>query len=1054
MGNCLSSSPSSAAAARSHAKLIDSGKAAFLDATERDASTATDLDVTLPLSPLSPAAMWSTNHSGHRKKKDKKGKGRDASPPPTQLPSLSISPVSFPPLLQQQQQHPKTSIARSAYYSSSSPPRPDLVAAASSSSLSLYTASPSSHNNHTLSNSPRRNRALRARLEKARSVQRALSHPPFLHSAASATSSASSVISSASTSTSSPPNRSLVVAPTDDFDATFHASTIYASLDYDSSVTALALGPPNVSSASTAVTAATPWNPTPPLLVVVGTANGTVSLTGLRAETPASSPTSCAPPSPHSRGGGGGGVGQGPTTAPPASETVVLGQSKGNRTVRAVALDASHTYVAAGGDDCRCRIWRLTWKESATIGSIQELDNDENDDAETDETSDDTSSGPGREKNGGVVGRDSWTSRLVSAVLVSDVARVDRVYATRFSTRGTHLAVGGFDGTVAVLARKTGGASNKGDADDDWQLVAEICRDGLVYGLDWSFDSRYLAIAGTDKTVALVDTQKSWQVWKEVKTGLPVAQAVQFRPKSYSFAVAGSELVVVKDWTVKHSISLPSHEVTATPDSSKPGSTNDKSNNSSHPKHCKITDLCWSPTGTYLVLIDSENICRLLETTGYSVVHELRRVQRLNSVVWGEQPPSAALCSPGGIPRRFIFVGSDGPQSQVVVLKAGLEFHSSAYSVGGDDFSFSAASSIASSIHSASPSSWVLKENVFRDVEDIQDLSSSRIVVDKEHVMAVCFSRGSRARSSTFLAYSLDDGRVVVRSTLGEWQVVAELLFSKPIKCLEFSLGSRYLALGSAESRVHVVETAPSWTVVAKHDFFAPINAVGFSKRNERLAVGVADGILALFDPQDDYAAVGDIDVSDSAVLSLDWSAKNFAIGRVDGTISIYDASQVCANFCVPLAEHELCSPVHDVAFGPNSRFVAAGARNGLVNVYSAKGGWVLCHQVRGPSGLSSMCWNSSGRILALGGEEGLVKMVDTIFWADVEELEDLALAENTDSLRTVSSMAFDQSGVMFAFVAPDGDGIRVVDTNKWRIVFSHRGEAGENAEDSSITSL
>jgi WD40 repeat protein len=612
---------------------------------------------------------------------------------------------------------------------------------------------------------------------------------------------------------------------------------------------------------------------------------------------------------------------------------------------------------------------------------------------------------------------------LESVEVVARLRRVDRIYAVAFG--GAYLAVGGFDGIVAIVSVK------------DWQCVAEVARDGLVYSVDWSFDARHLAIAGSDKTLAIVDTRRSWSVWKEIKTGAGSAQAVRFRPHSYSLAVGGSFLSIVKDWTVKHHLDL----------SAVAGGLGSD-------KLYKIHSLSWSPTGTYLVLVDSQNKCKLLETSGFSVVHELSRPRPLHTVAWGE------LYRYSGLPRRYISIGGDGARSQVVLVKAGLEFHASDASVasGADDYSASVASSFVSSSSMGRGSylpDWTMQEHMFRNVDEILDLSTSRIVVEQENVLAVCFSRGSRTRPSTYLAYSLDDGRVIVRSTL-EWKTVAELLFNKPIKCMDFSVGSRFLALGSAESRVHVVETAPSWTIVAKHDFFAPISSLGFSKRNERLAVGVADGILALFDPQDDYASVGEIDSSESPVVCLDWSGKNFCLGRQDGTVSIYDAQQVCANFCVPLVEHELCSPVQAVTFGPNSRFVAAGAANGLINVYSAKGGWVLCHQIRGPTeGLASIDWNASGRLLAFGGRDGTVKMVDTIFWADVEELDQaLKGKDNGDSLRSVSSVAFGQDGVAFAFVAPDGDGLRVVDTNKWKLVFSHHDDSPHDpGDESSISS-
>jgi Anaphase-promoting complex subunit 4 WD40 domain len=856
----------------------------------------------------------------------------------------------------------------------------------------VSSASSLSSQSSTVSSPKRRNRALQARLEKARSVQMALSatpNPGISNNSPAAAMQLLTSSSSSSSSSSGSPGRNI------DFSATaFDASSIWGKLDFDSNVTALAFSKSGGNSSSTS-----PF--VPPLLLAVGTESGSVSLHSW--SDAKRNPLSTPPESPL-----GSRTGQNQQQQQQQQHSrVTIGRL--DRHVRAVDLNASCTYLAAAGDDCSCTVYRLRWREPEPHPTTTSVDRDGDVGVAVSEPDTDP----------------SLVTLLESVERVAQIPRVDRVYAVAFGG-DAYLAVGGFDGIVAVVSTA------------DWQCVAEIARDGLVYSVDWSFDARHLAIAGSDKTLAVVDTRRSWGVWKEIKTGSTSTQVVRFRPHSYSLAVAGtSSLAVIKEWTVKHQSNL---------------SSSPKGRRSSE-KLYKIQSLSWSPTGTYLVMIDSQNTCKLLETSGYSIVHEFSRPSPLRCVAWGEQ------CQFSGLPRRYISVGGDGNDSQVVIIKAGLEFHSSGGSVvsGADDYSASAASTSVSSIARGSYlPDWTMQEHMFRNVDEILDLSTSRVVVEQESVLAVGFSRGSRSRPSTYLAYSLDDGRVIVRSTL-EWKVVAELLFSKPIKCLDFSMGSRFLALGSAESRVHVVETAPAWTIVAKHDFFAPVCAVGFSRRNERLAVGVADGILALFDPQDDYASVGEIDVSESAVLSLDWSGKNFCLGRQDGTVSIFDSQQVCANFCVPLAEHELCSPVHAVAFGPSSRFVAAGAANGLVNVYSAKGGWVLCQQIRGPAeGLASLSWNASGRLLALGGNSGTVKMVDTIFWADVEEFDELMTTEQTrcETPRVVSSMAFGQDGVAFVCVSPDGNGLRVVDTNKWKLVFSHQEDEEAEATAGDISSV
>jgi WD40 repeat protein len=164
---------------------------------------------------------------------------------------------------------------------------------------------------------------------------------------------------------------------------------------------------------------------------------------------------------------------------------------------------------------------------------------------------------------------------------------------------------------------------------------------------------------------------------------------------------------------------------------------------------------------------------------------------------------------------------------------------------------------------------------------------------------------------------------VTVRSTVN-WEIITELVFPKLIRSLTFSNGSKYIALACDDSTVYVVEI-PSWSVIAAKDLGAPVLSVVFSKNNERLAVGSADGILSLIDPLGGWEAAGEIESSASPVLTMDWCTKNLAVGRQDGSVSIYDSDQVYSNFCVAQVELSHKSPVRSVAFGASGRFIAVG---------------------------------------------------------------------------------------------------------------------------------
>lgn len=47
------------------------------------------------------------------------------------------------------------------------------------------------------------------------------------------------------------------------------------------------------------------------------------------------------------------------------------------------------------------------------------------------------------------------------------------------------------------------------------------------------------------------------------------------------------------------------------------------------------------------------------------------------------------------------------------------------------------------------------------------------------------------------------------------------------------------------------------------------IKSIEFSRRDERLGIGLEDGILSLFRPESSWESVGDIDQSESAIVSI-----------------------------------------------------------------------------------------------------------------------------------------------------------------------------------------
>lgn len=49
--------------------------------------------------------------------------------------------------------------------------------------------------------------------------------------------------------------------------------------------------------------------------------------------------------------------------------------------------------------------------------------------------------------------------------------------------------------------------------------------------------------------------------------------------------------------------------------------------------------------------------------------------------------------------------------------------------------------------------------------------------------------------------------------------------------------------------------------------------------------------------------------------------------------------------------------------------YTAVGSESGTVSIFSAKGGWVLCHQLKLGNTILSTSWCPAGRYLAVTGE-------------------------------------------------------------------------------------
>jgi WD40 repeat protein len=385
----------------------------------------------------------------------------------------------------------------------------------------------------------------------------------------------------------------------EEFEANMSKGMIWAEVERDNAVLAVAL-----SRQKPTLRRSTP----PPLFLAVGTENGSVTVTELLDDSSLS-------PLLMSRVGVGAAA-----AASRLGSTVSLTRCRGGR-IRSLDFSPNGNFLAVAGDDCTCAILRLDYHSTANNAA------DDDDDYPS----------------------------LQQLHVVAEIARVDRIYAVQFSPNGAYLAIGGFDGNVAIVSMEQqqqqqqphvrGGRGGGGSTVLAPVILREIPCDGLVLTLDWSPDGQYLAIGMTNKTCVLVDVTDSWQVVYTIRRPASV-QTVQWHPNGGRYLAIGSNDVVIIDretLTIKHELDV------------RGGGRDQEASPSGRQQQqqrsvFRVNNVCWSPNGSFLVTNGSDNKCKLLETKAYTTIHEIRRTG-ITSVVWGQQNVIA------GIPHRYLVSG-------------------------------------------------------------------------------------------------------------------------------------------------------------------------------------------------------------------------------------------------------------------------------------------------------------------------------------------------------------------------------------------------------------
>lgn len=339
-------------------------------------------------------------------------------------------------------------------------------------------------------------------------------------------------------------------------------------------------------------------------------------------------------------------------------------------------------------------------------------------------------------------------------VVIHKLERIDRIYSVRFSHDQKFLAIGGFDGKVALVPMTTvwnkEEQENDCDSDDEDSLfqflkesVIELDRPGLIYCLDWSPEGDYLAVAGSDKTCGIYDAS-SFDSIHETGSRSAAIQDLRWSNDGKYLAIGDREVTILNGGPPFDIRS----EISNTPKSS-----------AMVQFRYRVTSLCWSPSDLFLAIGGSDGRCLLVETTGWALVYEHHGMNCINSMAWGQQ----INASNDDIQRYLVL--SDNERN-VALIKAGAELQSSEQA--------NEASSVASSSYysqSTMSSDWVLREDEFRDLDNEQEKLTQGLE-SRGTITAIAFSKtGKSNRISSYLAYAADDCSLTIMRTR-DWKAV------------------------------------------------------------------------------------------------------------------------------------------------------------------------------------------------------------------------------------------------------------------------------------------
>uniref|UniRef100_A0A7S1B8M8 Anaphase-promoting complex subunit 4-like WD40 domain-containing protein n=1 Tax=Corethron hystrix TaxID=216773 RepID=A0A7S1B8M8_9STRA len=632
---------------------------------------------------------------------------------------------------------------------------------------------------------------------------------------------------------------------------------------------------------------------------------------------------------------------------------------------------------------------------------------------------------------------------------LAEAEREDRVYALHYSPAGDTLAVGGYDGLVALYSAT------------DLSLLMEFVPEGggLCLFLQFSPDASLLACTGGDGTVSLLDADGG--DYEPLRTigglcrGMTTGLAWQC-PGGDAIAVAstggGAAVVDVETQTVV-------------------GYMLESEKNSSISAGRQVKCLCWSPDGTFIAVGTEAGTVYVFETVTFQSVLEITRPGPVRCLSWrhrGQNQGSSSSTTSSHNSQTsggYLAIGTEG--GKIDIVRTGTmgcpEDDSETVVTAG--LSENGVSAISGGSASGTPGEgdeavvvWSPKE--FREVDESiesvheTDATTTYTNANSVHESKLVVNVVAFHPSGNYLAVGGTDCRLTMYersigwkeagdSSTGPWTIAKEISNGRRIiHCATWSNAGKYLSLGNSDNSVSILLSSPPFTSVATVEAGSIANALGWNTTDSRLAIAGSDGVLTVYDSAgEDFSAWATFGVSRRShrpLNSLDWSSdmRYLAIGGDGGQCVVYDAVAAESVLLVPLRTIARGSAVHAVKFTEDVKMLAVGGSDWTAAVYDVET-WGLLHEVRMDGWVLTLGWGGrGGRFLALGGTDlargGIV--VDTKTWETVEPLKIGKSDPGIGIGYEVRVLNWTKGGKMLA-VAGGGGAVRITDAASFKIV-------------------